>query len=279
MKKLFFSFMILFLSLSLFAKEVDLATEEANFDLKSSKEGFKNAIKSFANNDCLMVGTKILPLKESLKNIEETKDVIFYPDRLYISSSEDLGFVFGIFEEKFSGKTLFYGYYLNVWQKIKGKWRIIVHQKTFFSPRLGEDLPQEMQKISITKGKEPQKSLEDIEKEILTNLKQTGSAKVYKDYGDKNIIKLRELSKAERGKQVFVRAVAEKGGIDGELKYTFSSDSKDLAIFIGYAKTTGAQPKASGTFIHILKLDEEGNYKIILDATSLTRQFVKREIM
>ena len=279
MKKLIFSFVILFLSLSLFAKDVDLATEETNFDLKSSKDGFKNAIKSFAKNDCLMVGTKILPLKESLKNIEENKYVIFYPDKLYISSSEDLGFVFGVFEERFSGKPLFYGYYINVWQKIKGKWKIVVHQKTFLSPRLDEDLPNEMQKISIAKGKDPQKRFEDIEKEILTNLKQMGEAKVYKDYGDKNIIKVRELSKAERGKQVFIRAVALKGGIDGELKYTFSSDSKDLVVFIGYAKATGAQPKASGTFVHILKLDEEGNYKLILDATSLSRNFVKREIM
>lgn len=279
MKRVVFIVMLL-CSFFFLSKENGFVKVESDFCKKSIDEGLKKALKLFCLKDSLFIGTRILQFNEYMNDLEDGKKIKFYPDSIYSSSSSDLGFTFGIYEEKFYENRKFCGYYLNFYKFENGKWRIFIQLKNPFPQHIEEKVSTEVKEIVFTKKVEAKRSANDVEREILSDLEKMGMAKVYKRFADKELIRLKSFSKAERGgNSAFLRAVGERGGFKGKIEKSFISKDKVFAVFVGKVETTGPQVKGEGSFLHILRLDEEGNYKLLFDAILVSRNTIKKEIL
>ena len=264
-------FLAIFFSFSLFSQEEkededNFFIYEEKFCQISDKEGIKEAFENLGDKTTLIVQSNTISFKEWFIGLEEEKTIQFYPSQMVCSASEDFGFSLGVWKEERDSKLGIWGNYLNVWKKVGKSWKIIYHSKTVLPPRISFQKPKSCEKIELSSERKPSQDASKVEAEMFEVLKSYGWAKVYNEYADENIFRLRSDSLLERGKKsIFIKSVAERGYIEGKVIKEDSSKSKDLVLFYGSAKTGGPQISAKGSFIHIWVKNSEGNYKLLVD--------------
>lgn len=272
----FKKFFLIILSFSLFSalptfsqeKEVDednfFASEE-KFCETIKSAGQKEAFAIFGCRETTIVQSSSVGFKEWFEGLEEGRKMEFYPSKMVVSSSDDFGFSVGSWKEG-EGKLGMWGNYLNVWKKIGLQWKIIIHSKTVLPPQIAFQKSKTTEKIELSSERKPSQIASKKEDEFFSILKDYGWAKIYNEFADEDVIKMRSDAMLEKGKKgIFIKSVAERGYITGKPKKSISSKSRDLVMFLGSAKTGGPTITAQGSFIHIWKKDSEGNYKLFLD--------------
>lgn len=239
---------------------------EGKFCETAKNNGIKEAFKNFGYKDAQIVQSSVISFREWFKGLEENRVMEFYPSQMVVSSSADFGFSVGSWKEGGEGKVLMWGNYMNVWKKVGSEWKIIIHSRMVLPPRISFKKEKSTEKIELSSERKPAQSAQKRESEMFAVLKDYGWAKIYNEYGDENIIRMRSDALTEKGKKlIFIKSVAERGYIEGKVKKSVSSKSKDLVLFLGEAKTGGPQISAKGSFIHIWLKDSEGNYKLYVD--------------
>ncbi|NMB99823.1 MAG: hypothetical protein GYA35_06030 [Thermoanaerobaculaceae bacterium] len=250
----------------------DNETDEDNFFVSEEKfcetiksAGIKEAFAIFGSNQTTIVQSSSIGFKEWFNGLEDGRKMEFYPSKMVVSSSGDFGFSVGSWKEG-EGTLGMWGNYLNVWKKIGLQWKIIIHSKTVLPPQIAFQKSKTTEKIELSSERKPSQSASKKEEEFFSILKDYGWAKIYNEFADDDVIKIRSDAMLEKGKKgVFIKSVAERGYITGKPKKSISSKSRDLVMFLGSAKTGGPTITAQGSFIHIWKKDSEGNYKLFLD--------------
>ncbi len=245
--------------------EENFFESEEKFCEIAKNNGIREAFEVFGSRNSQFVQTTSISFRQWLEGVEEGKKEEFFPSQMVVSSSRDLGLSVGSWKEG-EGKFMLWGNYLNVWEKTGKEWKIVIHSKTVLPIRISFKKEKSTEKIELSSERKPARNAAKIESEMLSVLKDYGWAKIYNEFGDENLIRMRSDALMEKGKKtIFIKSVTERGYIEGKVKKSISSKSKDLVLFIGAAKTGGPQISAQGNFIHIWKKDSEGNYKLFLD--------------
>ena len=265
-----FSLLCLF-AVNAFCQEKE--TDEDNFFASEEKfcetmksAGIKEAFAIFGFNGTTIVQSSSINFKEWFSGLEEGRKMEFYPSKMVVSSSKDFGFSVGAWKESKDAKIGIWGNYLNVWKKVGKEWKILIHSKNVMPPQIAFKKSQNCEKIELSSERKAANNPAKKESELFAVLKEYGWAKIYNEFADDDVIRMRSDSILEIGKKgIFIKSVAERGYIEGKSKKSVSSKSKDLVMFLGSAKTGGPTITAQGSFIHIWKKDSEGNYKLFLD--------------
>lgn len=276
-------FLILTFSFFLLAQtekeEEDFFDIQDNFFEIIAQNGLKEAIQPYLSKSAIFVGNKIYPIKEWHSQLEEGKTFEYFPIKTFFSPSMDLIVTIGTFKEKSDKKKFFFGNFLHIWKKEKEGYRIILIQNESISPHFAFSKPQSHEKIEIKGAKKIKKSALSTEEEIMKILGRFGFAKIYNDFADDKLSRIRENLPLENGKkEIFLKSINERGFIIGQVSKTITSKDKNMVIFIGKCETKGPLIKAKGSFIHILGLNESGEYKLLLDSLILKREDILRRL-
>lgn len=270
-----FSVIVLFLSvlfaLNIFCQEKE--TNEDNFFASEEKfcelmknNGIKETFAIFGFKETKIVQSSSIGFKDWFDGLEEGRTMEFYPSKMVVSSSADFGFSVGAWRESKTPNIGIWGNYMNVWKKVGKEWKILIHSKTVLPPQISFKKSQSSEKIILSSERKATESATKKESELFALLKEYGWAKIYNEFADNDIIKIRSDAILEKGKKgIFIKSVAERGYIEGKVRISASSKSKDLVMFQGSAITGGPTITAQGSFIHIWKKDSEGTYKLFLD--------------
>lgn len=256
---------------------------EKKFDATMKDAGQGPAFTDFFSRNAIVVSSKVVDGKPWASGLDSGLAICFKPFAVRVSSSCDLGYVVGDWEETRKGKVIAGGQYVNVWKKVKREWKIIIHAKSviprgYKAEKRGsfEEVNSEYEKKGGSKG-----SVSAAEKQFFGALKQGGWAKAYDALAGDDIMKIRRNSQLMRGKkQVFLRSVVERGFLVGEAIDTKTSKSDDISVVWGSAEAKGPQPYQTGSFLHVWTRDGEGAWKLAVDFLMLGgNELMKKSIL
>lgn len=255
---------------------------EKKFDATLKDAGMGPAFTDFFSRGAVVVSSSVMDGRPWASGLDSDVAVSFKPFAVKVSSSCDLGYVVGDWEETRKGKVVTGGQYVNVWKKVKREWKILAHAKSVI-PRgyKAEKRPsfEEVNSEYERKGGS-QGSVSAAEKQLFGALKQGGWAKAYDALAGEDIMKIRRNSQLMRGKkQVFLRSVVERGFLVGETMETRTSRSDDISVVWGGAEAKGPQPYQKGSFLHVWTRDGEGAWKLAVDFLMLGGNELKKSIL
>jgi ketosteroid isomerase-like protein len=264
--------------------EIDcgLLAEESKLDAKIKKTGVKEAFSEFFSRDASVVASTVIEGKAWLADIEDGKKMVFKPFSVKSSSLCDYGYVVGDWEESKGGKVLWGGQYVNVWEKVKGGWKIRLHAKSLIPRNFKMEKRAAVQEIQSDYEKEGHslKSVSDAENGFFKMLRDSGWAKVYDAYAGEDILQIRQNSQMLKGKrQVFVKSVLERGYLTGKTVDTETAKGGDIAFVWGSAEARGPQPHQKGSFLHVWTRGDGGGWKLDVDFLMLAGVDPKKSIL
>lgn len=263
-------------------KACGILNEEKHFDSMSKEKGAREAFLKFLSKDSKILSFSILEGPAWAAELEKEKKTEFIPFLLKASSSCDRGFVAGDRQEKRGETVVRAGSYLNVWKKVDGLWKIVLHSKSIFphqSQNYGEK-EYSATRLEASKAGKGSKKISETVNDFFKTLKEGGWTKAYEIYADEKILKLRNNVPLQMGKSsVFVRSIVERSFLEAQTSSIETSKAEDIAFVYGEAVTEELGQSQKGTFLHIWTKTGAGEWKLLVDCLSSRGNLVRGEIM
>jgi ketosteroid isomerase-like protein len=259
-----------------------LLTREKLLDAKLAEAGAQSAFGEFLSDDAKIIAATVIARKTWLAGLENDKSLKMNPLIVEASSSCDLGFVVGSWDEKKGKNFTRGGNYVSVWRKTKNDWRLCLHAKSLVTQKPAKEAAQEtaVSQLDADDLKKAKIDVSEAEKNFFMTMKENGWAKAYDDYADENIMKLRVNGLMQKGKKgVFLKAVTERGYFEGKISKIETSKGRDLSVVWGEIEARGPQPYQKGSFLHIWVRNEAGEWKLLVDYAVLGRIEFKKSAL